>query len=1147
MKSKLKSVINFVSKKRIIFFPCLILIVVISIFLINYFSRPIILDLYITNLTSNSVSVVWITDKMSDGSILFYKSNNENIFKKFGIGVHKAYDDRDIVEISENNYRVKKINKYYIHQVTLKGLSSEETYKFFVKSGWNNLSFKYEPFTTYSLNDEIKTPYPIYGKVIFDGNFIKDQSVVVNAQLISPQYVSQKLSTTANSSNGWSLDISNVYVDNMTEIFDTNVEFSLKLEAIYSDQVSSKIIAKNKFQPTVDIKINNLISSIKGDKINSVSAYSSNDEEYVYIEDDYDEVEDTKINGWHGEDDYCIAGDSYYCEQNNYDSCNLNEECYLGCSKGVCLKPTTGGNACMNGNLYYCDDINDQSTCDIAQDCNGLGCTEEQCNKANIISSDIFEEAGKYCVGDYLRNCTSQTECDGGELCTYGCVPVSNRDDYCKEEIFPVDPLKWDGKGYYCRDNDLWYCNPSNKFDDNCEDGFDDGCCLYEDCEGYCKYEKEGRNDHCESLELGQITEEKVCLSDGNVSICDSRGDCQVSDICSNGCIEVENGDDICIPIAQGGGGQVGQEGLPVDCRYKSSEELVIGETKLEDTCIGGFSSLAQNEGEECEIKSGFDNCVFGYKCELKFNFYLGRDSYYCVKDQNLINAFEGVPQSETTGDVCSEFSYYNTIYTNDSVETQIFDYLLDTTNFEHLSENYDSFNFTMFEDTDGKSKYCERLWNKDSNIVTINCWEGFMNYNDYEKCRLLVHELEHANQLISFKDSQKNNDGTCDSFVSERTQSQADNDQNCRTIITEIGAEQRSGNSGGYVFVRNTTEKIDLNLPAGFYCGTDMYEFVSSQVPDDIENDFWSGCEPAYLEVKNSGYDICSDVLYTIRNQAAYYGNFENPGPCRKDNLKVGLNPSDDTSNSSIKIDRVYAEEIKDKNDSGYYIINSQEYYASFPYINIKDGQEISFYEDINQDGMQQPDEPEISEEKVNLEKMYDTSEYYLKEGWNMIGIPFDLYYKNNKVDTAQMFLQTLNLNGIIATQLASYDEGKWIIATRRNDVEFSEDFPIFPGRGYFIKVQDASVIEFTGTLIKEKFVYNLSIGWNLISVESSDLTASLFLEDISKNDNYYSDVLSKWDSGKYENFIMENDLNYGNDFNLFNKSGYFVRVKSK
>jgi len=207
-------------------------------------------------------------------------------------------------------------------------------------------------------------------------------------------------------------------------------------------------------------------------------------------------------------------------------------------------------------------------------------------------------------------------------------------------------------------------------------------------------------------------------------------------------------------------------------------------------------------------------------------------------------------------------------------------------------------------------------------------------------------------------------------------------------------------------------------------------------------------------------------------------------------------------------------------------------------------EGMLVKFFEDTNSNGKRDEGEEYMSSEGINLKKTQDIMTYELTEGWNLVSFPV----VSDKVKTASDLLVEIAGSNGYATHIATYRDGKWQMYSQRAEVSFSEDFNILPGVGYFIRVHKETTLNITGNKFEESVPLDLSIGWNLVGIVSpkTSYTADSLINKAVKSE-VSADTVTKWVSGKYVNYIKEGDTAYGEDFMLFEKGGYFVRVKDK
>ncbi len=234
---------------------------------------------------------------------------------------------------------------------------------------------------------------------------------------------------------------------------------------------------------------------------------------------------------------------------------------------------------------------------------------------------------------------------------------------------------------------------------------------------------------------------------------------------------------------------------------------------------------------------------------------------------------------------------------------------------------------------------------------------------------------------------------------------------------------------------------------------------------------------------------------------------------------------------------------------DSGVYEI-SAEGFETTTIVITEDNVILDFFVDTNGDGIRQNDEPTVEGAglELNLSKKNEAVNYEFVAGWNLFG--FELV--SESWSNASTLIREINKQGVEATHVAGYGDGKWQMYSLRkdddgNDVTYGEDFTIIPGKGYFIKTLVSSSIKLTGKTFLDPVPIDFDNGWNLISVQGPDLdyTAESFINKC-ESEGIMTDTVSRFDSGLYESVVKDEGVIFGNNFNLVQKRGYFVRVES-
>jgi hypothetical protein len=177
------------------------------------------------------------------------------------------------------------------------------------------------------------------------------------------------------------------------------------------------------------------------------------------------------------------------------------------------------------------------------------------------------------------------------------------------------------------------------------------------------------------------------------------------------------------------------------------------------------------------------------------------------------------------------------------------------------------------------------------------------------------------------------------------------------------------------------------------------------------------------------------------------------------------------------------------------------------------------------------------------------------MKAGWNLITIPMLMKEEGtSKIEKASEFLQRLNENGASVTHITTYRSNKFITYSARLDQDgvlntYGEDYNILPGEAYFVKSLSNIDISLKGNKIIGGQEIMLENGWNLTGIYNSDKLAYKGFEVLKQMNTggIEADILSRWQEGNYQNIILQNNIQYGNDFSVYPNEGYFIRVKNR
>ncbi|MCA9376894.1 hypothetical protein KC685_03170 [Candidatus Dojkabacteria bacterium] len=209
--------------------------------------------------------------------------------------------------------------------------------------------------------------------------------------------------------------------------------------------------------------------------------------------------------------------------------------------------------------------------------------------------------------------------------------------------------------------------------------------------------------------------------------------------------------------------------------------------------------------------------------------------------------------------------------------------------------------------------------------------------------------------------------------------------------------------------------------------------------------------------------------------------------------------------------------------------------------------------YIDRNANGEMDDEDLRLGNEsvQVRLEEEYSVNYQRIYPGLNLVQFPYIGRDYGSALELLE-FIHENYQNGLIS--IAGYESGSWSIVGVREDGKYygSKDFQIIPGRGYLLKATSEFFLELRGQRVIDPVPISFSPGWNLIGVTgaSTQYTAETLLDSLNLN-SIQSDNVSRWiaDKGRYDGLQKEQDENglaqvYGFDFPIIASSGYFVRV---
>jgi hypothetical protein len=203
-------------------------------------------NVQVTNVTENSFSVIWESDDLETGNIV-YGATASSL-------VEEAIDDRDSLSSK---------SEYYIHHVTLEDLEPETTYYFKIDSGgieYDDNGTVYSQ-TTPATESSPPTSYTIVGVVT--GTARAD--AVVLGQITTQTAESSEISVASDTDGDWVLDLGSVRTSDLESYFDFEITDSIVISGISAgdSDKSTYVISDTEGQVLgVDLNINKSISVI---------------------------------------------------------------------------------------------------------------------------------------------------------------------------------------------------------------------------------------------------------------------------------------------------------------------------------------------------------------------------------------------------------------------------------------------------------------------------------------------------------------------------------------------------------------------------------------------------------------------------------------------------------------------------------------------------------------------------------------------------------------------------------------------------------------------------------------------------------------------------------------------------------------------
>ena len=1096
--------------------PLLIIFIILLIALIGLvgwqysFNKKVsegLQGVYITDITDRSVVVSWVTSQPVKTELI-YSTSNIDFFSQFDIkGSKIGYDKRDLEEVDELVYKVKKREEYYVHSVLLRDLDPETQYFFGIKNGIFLNSTEYvNTFTTTKEREDVEAPDIAYGDVLNEnGELISDTLLFLNLTNLDDTNQSQVISYVFDGKTGWSADLSNLWDKDLKDKYIRDDSAYLNIRVVNSAGESKKLIKYGDIRPVENISAyNNLSIEEKEEEVKGVLLKNVNAAPPGYL--------NCEGSGGVWSDGVCTCPSGYklnssgYCYKDSPTCTRQSGICACNCPASYSETKPSGEYDTTTVSCPTIDNCGKSCGNPVRKTCYRAKASSCTCRCTPTCPADypITQNNGQASVE---RTCTTTDTC--GKLCTSSIkcykapVNVEKIDGKCggNAKTYNSESTRWDS--VFCQSGAAAGYNPSSAFPQP-------GGSVSWKCLG-----KNGGSDmSCtarrETKEIKNIKEEE-CGYDPQIKQqfywceCKNGG----KSACVSAMYLYNNTNSSCVKYCEMSANsfvktKICGEGELANCKY-GCEEKGPNEN---DTCKPTPVDIPQEV--DCSSKTDMSSCrLVGSSCEWSFaeqkcTFINRNTNCATIVSESKCNL---VNNCEFKGGKCVEVNLLN------------------------------------YKNPETDADYCTGLRDKNGNLIPIGYGVGSIKTHEgTSRCSIDVSAMEVnlGNQIPGSNYDSVHKKTTWDEGYKCEVQPYQENGYGYSVIVT-----QPNGEKIRYAHLKYGS--CDLVVTGN------------------------SGNQPYHLhiEVACSTPEECASCLGDKNPCKALAGGcFSCSDTVRAESL---LNNKSPQAQSLIKsrylfslISKVQAAEdeyvnpadlIKDLTLPGGAYKMKVASTSEQTYFVKTDDTHIVFFEDDNANGKLDDEETLLSpyeveaEYKVSYEKVSDSFELSLQEGFNLVSFP--VIFKNDKdqeIRKASELIEFLNSGGINITGITAYRGGKFVPYVLRDGKGFGDDFNILPGEGYFLMSHSNGKFVFPGIKIKDSLEIQLYEGWNLVNIYNSN-KANYSGFDVLKQMNSQSInavAISKWEDSRYYTVASQNGKDYGNDFKVYPTRGYFVRVMS-
>lgn len=1125
-------------------------------------------NVFITNQTSNSASVVWTTDKAVKAEIRLIDPSDTSKVEIF-------YDDRDIEEVAVREYKLNNQSKRRIHHVTLRNLMPDKEYNFSILLNSRVVNIELESLTTAKVSESVMVPDPVYGTIQGENLETLKEGIIIfhkESQIDKSQLMSKVVND-----GSYSIDAANL-LNNTLEGFYQTPESIQKLKVIgLMDQLVLREyeIDSKSDQPVMPIVLNamgestELIDTTVEILAESCSCDFNADGSDKYcgkVGDAYCEgtrtlqkhCNATTVNGTKTKDHIYseeVGGNPLNCSsggQNQQPPDNSQQQGGTGsCGSGKCKEKDS---SCQNTGQYsetnpfggaQCQGVgvieryaDAQGSCQYKLvSCGGNSTSPTNPNPVNpnqnttaagcfSIAGDVEKvQDGKFNVS--IRFVSEggdgdvKLEKDGAHVAGWNGWNKNAKSTYTYSSQWTGSPINVSqgqtvSVTYTGTVANSSAC-PNVSRNITCSFNYSSGTCggALPPEQGGGNPQQPGSGDCNAGNGLIIPNNSYSCFSKTEYIKCvngthsqTEKGSCSS---CTGTSVTLA---DICQNPQAGGGGQ-------------NTSTLKCGEVDNTKACTDqfGLGNCNVAENNTCSVKNGVSNCRYGFNCV----------SNKCVRDGNICTASSQLPN----------IKYCNQIEVEGCED------------FEHILVKLEQGKQQTYTCANGVK-------------VTYTCNEegkNPVNVTQALRCnKIEVEGCEDNEHIIVDLEVSKQQTYTCAggaNFI-YKCEKEGENPKQIDPGSNQTGnvpiQEDRS--------LYTTTTEFTFNVATVnfFSCP----KVGSEKLFDHTGADKQKYGIGSILNISESGTMFLIDLGSNKKGwvNKSYVSGLQNTftkpvskrcyGKDGKPKADVGVAPTLPFTGSGAGIAEQNNEIVQIANETvfeaGRYSVEGVN--ITTKEISLEADGVVEYFQDLNKDGIRQDDEPlyngDVRSLNIKFSKIAEAQSFKFELGWNLISFPLHMRGDaTSNVAKASELLKELNNAGIVSTHVVAYRLGSFVIFSAREGgaSSYGEDFSILPGEGYFVKSYSEGLLVLNGKKIENSQEIMVDNGWNLIGIYNSNKLNYKGFEVLRQINSagVQADILSKWDSGMYYNIVLQNNLEYGNDYGVYPYEGYFLRVSNR